>query len=227
MSDSQRSVSSSRAMILTLGGVATLCGVLIVSAYQGTLEAITENKRILLERAVFKVLPGAASMRTLYVSPKGVVAEEGAAPEALRFYAAFDAQGKLKGIAAEGAASGYADIVRVLYAWNPAQQAITGFGVVSHRETPGIGDKAITDADFQKNFRALDVRLNADGKALAHPIKTVKHGSKTQPWEIDAISGATVTSKAVGRGINDSAQRLLPLLTPHLAQVKPLPEKAP
>jgi len=51
-------------------------------------------------------------------------------------------------------------------------------------------------------------------------VKTVKHGSKTNPWEIDAISGATVTSKAVGKGINDSAQRLLPLMVPHLDQLK-------
>ncbi|MBU4045727.1 MAG: FMN-binding protein, partial [Gammaproteobacteria bacterium] len=51
-------------------------------------------------------------------------------------------------------------------------------------------------------------------------VKTVKHGSKQFGWEIDAIAGATITSKAVGRGINDSAQRLLPLLVPHLEAVK-------
>ena len=48
----------------------------------------------------------------------------------------------------------------------------------------------------------------------------VKHGSKTDPWQIDAIAGATVTSKAVGRGINESAQKLMPLLVPHLDAVK-------
>ena len=35
-----------------------------------------------------------------------------------------------------------------------------------------------------------------------------------------AISGATITSKAIGRGINDSAQKLLPRLLPQLAEVK-------
>jgi electron transport complex protein RnfG len=88
------------------------------------------------------------------------------------------------------------------------------------RETPGIGDKIYTDAAFLANFEALDARLDASGTALANPIRVVKHGSKRKPWEIDAISGATVTSKAVGRGINDSAQRLLPRLAPNLDQLR-------
>lgn len=207
----------SAAMIRTLGLVATICGVLIVSAYQGTLEAVNDNKRIAIERAVFKVVPGASRVDELYATPAGIQPAAGPAPEGgVRFYAAYDRAGALKGIAAEAAGKGYADLVRVMYAYDPARQAITGIGVVSHRETPGIGDKIITDPAFLANFQALDVRLAADLKALAHAVKVVKHGAKRNPWEIDAISGATVTSKAVGRGINESAQRLLPLLVPHL-----------
>lgn len=213
--------TTSAAMVRTLGLVATVCGILIVSAYQGTLEAVTANKHIALQRAVFKVIPGAASMQAFYASAGGVTPADGPAPEgAMKFYAAYDAEGELKGVAAEGAAAGYADVVRVLYAYEPVYQTITGFGVVSHRETPGIGDKVITDPRFLKNFEALDVSLNAGKTALANPVKTVKHGSKSKPWEIDAISGATVTSKAVGKGINDSAQRLLPLLAPRLDTIR-------
>lgn len=213
--------TSSAAMIRTLGLVATVCGILLVLTYQGTLESITANRRIALERAVFKVLPGAAGMREFYASPAGVVPAVGPAPEgAVKFYATYDKAGALTGVAAEAAAVGYADFVRILYAYDPARQVITGIGVVSHRETPGIGDKILTDKAFLANFAALDVRLAEDMKGLAHAVKTVKHGSKQSPWEIDAISGATVTSKAVGRGINDSAQRLLPLLVPNLDKLR-------
>ncbi len=45
---------------------------------------------------------------------------------------------------------------------------------------------------------------------------TVKHGSKTDPWQIDAISGATISSKAVARMLNDSAQAMLPAINAHL-----------
>ena len=89
------------------------------------------------------------------------------------------------------------------------------------RETPGIGDKIITDQSFLKNFEALDVRVNSELTALANAVKVVKHGTKQNAWEIDAIAGATVTSKAVGRGINESAQKLMPLLVPHITELKP------
>jgi electron transport complex protein RnfG len=214
-------VTPSAAMIRTLAVVATICGILIVSAYQGTYDAVQANKKIALERAVFKVIPGAAQVKEFWASPAGLQPATGAAPEGgVKLYAAYDQAGALKGIAAEGAAKGYADVVRVMYAYDPAKQTVTGMGVVSMRETPGIGDKIYTDKEFLKNFDALDVKLAGDGKALANPVKVVKHGTKQNPWEIDAIAGATVTTKAVGKGINESAQKLLPMLVPHLDKLK-------
>ncbi len=211
----------SAAMVRTLGLVATICGVLIVTAYQGTLDAVNANKKIALERAVFKVIPGAARVDEYVATAAGIQPAGAASPEGgVKFYAAYDQSGALKGIAAEGAAKGYADTVRVMYAYDPGRQAITGLGVVSMRETPGIGDKIYTDQAFLKNFEALDAKLAADMKALANAIRVVKHGSKQNPWEIDAISGATVTSKAVGRGIHESARKLLPLLLPNLDKLK-------
>ena len=209
-------------MIATMVLVASICGVLIVGAFEGTQDAIAENKRITLERAVLKVLPGAASVREYAATATGIQALAGAAmPEGgVKFYAAYDQAGALKGIAAEAAGKGYADVVRVLYGYDVNCQCIIGIGVVSMRETPGIGDKIITDQAFLKNFEALDVRVNAEMTALANAVKVVKHGTKQNAWEIDAIAGATVTSKAVGRGINESAQKLMPLLVPHIAELK-------
>jgi electron transport complex protein RnfG len=88
------------------------------------------------------------------------------------------------------------------------------------RETPGIGDKILTDRDFLANFNALDAKLKADLSTLANEVKAVKHGSKTNPWQIDAIAGATITSRAVGKAINDSAQALLPRLVPSLDKLR-------
>jgi electron transport complex protein RnfG len=221
-------VTPSGAMIRTLGLVATVCGVLIVTAYEGTLDAVNANKKIALERAVFKVIPGAAKVDEYIATAAGIQPAGATAPEgAVKFYAAYDQAGGLKGIAAEGAAKGYADTVRVLYAYDPARQVITGIGVIAMRETPGIGDKIYTDAAFLKNFEALDVQLSSDMKALANAVKVVKHGTKQHAWEIDAISGATVTSKAVGRGINESARKLLPLLVPNLEKLKAAPFPTP
>lgn len=215
----------SLALVRTLGLVAAVCGVIIVAAYQGTLPAVTENKRIALERAVFRLIPEARSVVEYQAGETGVTRASGGAAgaAAVRFYAAFDAAGALKGITAEGAARGYADQVRILWAYDPEAASVVGFSVVQMKETPGIGDKILDDEAFRANFRALDVRLGPAGRALANPVRTVKHGSKSKPWEIDAIAGATVTSKAVGKAINDSASALLPRLVPRLDEIREKP----
>lgn len=211
----------SMAMIRTMVLIATVCGLLIVLAFQSTEKAIAANKRIATERAVFKVLPNAASVKEYAATDKGIQAGETVPEGGVKFFAAFDKSGALAGIAAEAAGKGYADVVRILYGYDPKCQCIIGISVVSMRETPGIGDKIITDKAFLKNFVALDVKLNAELNALAHAVQVVKHDTKQNPWQIDAIAGATVTSKAVGRGINESAQKLLPKLVPHIGEVKP------
>lgn len=214
-----------RDLVLTLGLVAAVCGLIIVAAYQGTYDAVANNRRIALERSVFKVIPAATSLAEYHALPAGGVAPaKGELPAgAIRFFAAYDAAGDLAGVAAEGSAKGYADSVRVLFAYQPACQCITGIGVVSMRETPGIGDKIVTDKAFLANFQALDARLNAELTALAHEIRTVKHGTKANAWQVDAISGATITSRAVGKAVNDSAQALLPRLVPNLEKVRVKP----
>ena len=213
--------SNSAAMIRTLGLVATLCGVLIVAAYQGTLPAVTANKKLALERAVKALIPDATAVIEYDASPTGIHPASGEPPAgAIRFYAAYDRKHQLKAIAAEGAARGYADVVRVLYGYDPQCQCVFGIRVVQMRETPGIGDKVLTDPAFLANFTRLDVSLASDLKAMANAVRTVKHGTKQHPWEIDAISGATITSKAIGRAINDNAQTLLPRLYPNLAALR-------
>jgi electron transport complex protein RnfG len=212
-------------MIRTLGLVSAICGLIIVGAYQSTYDAVAANKRIATERAVFKVIPAAKSIAEYVTLTGGGIerrvggGDAALAPGAVKFFAAYDESGKLAGIAAEGAAKGYADTVRIMFGYSPACQCVVGIGVVNMRETPGIGDKIITDKDFVANFNALDTKLNKELSALANEVRTVKHGTKTNPWQIDAISGATITSRAVGRAINDSAQALLPRLVPNLEKL--------
>ena len=69
--------------------------------------------------------------------------------------------------------------------------------VLESRETPGLGDKIIKDADFVGAFRDL---------AVEPAIVAVKSG-RSRDNEVDAISGATISSKAVVKIINASNQR--------------------
>ncbi|OQA32376.1 MAG: electron transport complex protein RnfG [Betaproteobacteria bacterium ADurb.Bin341] len=220
--EAARPATPTLAMVLTLGLVSAFCGLAIVSAYEGTLPAVKNNKRIAIERAVFKVIPKASKVVVYDALPGSIApaAGEDAPKDAVRFYAAYDEAGDFAGIAAEGVANGYAGPVRVMFAYSPECQCINGFGVVAMNETPGIGDKILKEKHFLANFKALDVRLKQDMTALANEVETVKQGSKTQPWQVDAIAGATVTSRAVGKGINDAAKALLPRLFPNIEQIR-------
>jgi electron transport complex protein RnfG len=131
-------------------------------------------------------------------------------------YAGYDGNGQLKGVALEAAAAGYQDVIRILYGYDPYCQCIRGIDVLKMAETPGIGDKIIRDKEFVNNFAALEARANASATGLEQAIVPVKHGSKTRPWQIDAISGATISSNAVARMLNDSAQQFVPVIINNL-----------
>ena len=79
---------------------------------------------------------------------------------------------------------------------------------------------AILPEEDVPNDQLAFLKLNAELSALANEVKAVKHGTKSNPWQIDAIAGATVTSRAVGKAINDSAQLLLPKLLPQIEQLR-------
>ena len=210
------------AMLRALGVISMLSGLLVAMAYEVTAPIIAEGRRIATEKAVLQVVPGAVAKRDFILGPKGLVPKDQAEGQEADaggeiIYAAYDAQGQLKGLAIMGAGNGYAGPVEVMFAYDPDRQAIVGSKVQKSNETPGFGDKLDTDPTFLKNFVALDARLNAEGTALANPIVTVKHGAKAEPWQIDAISGATISSRAMGKAANQAAQRAVPAIQRDLA----------
>ncbi len=214
----QQPQSASLKMILVLSLITMTSGFLVVLASQLTAPRIAENQRIAIEKAVVQVIPGATSFQEFFLVDGQLSPTKGSNSESL--YAGYDAGGRLLGVAARTAGQGYAGMVELLYGYDPQCQCIRGIKVLKMAETPGLGDKIIKDANFRANFNALDARLNADGTALAHPIRTVKHGTKQGDWEIDAISGATISSTAVGKALNQSGQRILPQVVPLLDQLK-------
>lgn len=210
-------------LIVTLGATALIAGVLVVGAYELTLPRIQENQQRALQAALRQVVPGAASFRQFALGAEGL-GPAGTAAGGRVIHAGYDADGRLRALAIEAVARGYQDKLQLLYAYAPDCQCITAIHVLRSTETPGIGDKISTDRSFLENFRALDARLAADGRSLANDIVTVPRGSKVAAWQIDAISGATVTSRAVGRALNDSAQAVLPQVVPRLERLRRPPE---
>jgi H+/Na+-translocating ferredoxin:NAD+ oxidoreductase subunit G len=200
-------------MYRALVGVGMFCGLLIVSVFVVTLPVILQNQAEALEQAVFQVLPGATSKRSLLLGEDGVfrVAQEGDPPPQT-VHAGFNPEGELVGIAVQGQGMGYQDVIRVLYGYSPQVQAIVGMQVLASKETPGLGDKIEKDPAFIQNFVALDVSLGSAGRAPEHPIEYVKNGEKNQAWQIDGITGATISSKAIAQILRHSSEYWMPLI---------------
>lgn len=86
---------------------------------------------------------------------------------------------------------GYGGAIEILVGVD-SNQAVTGIQILTHAETPGLGANVNTDS-FREQFV---------GKKA--PIHVVKGESGSE--EISAITGATITSRAVAEGVNRAVQ---------------------
>ena len=84
---------------------------------------------------------------------------------------------------------------------------LLGVGVTTHGETPGMGAKAKSDPNFVAQYKGLSIEK---------PIKVTQDGGS-----INAISGATITSRAVSAATTEAGeiyQKLKPQLEEQIKQ---------
>jgi electron transport complex protein RnfG len=207
------------AVVLSVGVV---CSLAIVSVYEITRPMIAANQMAFRQSAILQVLPGSTTTATYQFDPANeqFTKHETSDPSTDVVYAGFGDDGKLVGIAIETSAMGYQDKIRLLYGYSPNEQAIIGIRVLESRETPGLGDRVETDEAYLSNFKSLDVSLNDDGSELSHAIEFVKPGLKTEPWQIDGITGATISSRAIADMLRDSTAKWMPHVQARLKDFK-------
>ena len=188
-------------LIFTLGLAGLISGIAIAGIYEVTLPTITAYKAKVLREAVFKVLPGVTRIEKMsYLEEKLQATPPELVDNENIVYAGYDTKDNLVGYAIPGSGPGFQDTIRILYGYQPTTQKIVGMEVLESRETPGLGDKIYKDADFQKNFLELAI----------HPeVVMVKKGAKSAPNEVDAITGATISSKAIVKIINETNKKWL------------------
>jgi electron transport complex protein RnfG len=175
----------------TLALAGLLSGLILVIAYLGTLPRITHNRAEALKAAIYRVVPGTKKIEPFALrggSLSPFAGQPGAASPDPLVYRCLDQDGAMLGYAVPAEGPGFQDTVKLLYGYDPARRAVIGMEVLESRETPGLGDKILSDAQFKANFRELKVDPQ---------IELVKRGEKTQPNQVDAITGATISSRAV------------------------------
>jgi electron transport complex protein RnfG len=188
-------------LIFTLGLAGFLSGIAIIGIYETTLPTITAYKAKVLREAVFKVLPGVTQIKKFrYTEGKLQEAAPSARDDENTIYGGYDDQNVLIGYAITAQGPGFQDTIRILYGYHMEKRLVVGMEVLESRETPGLGDKIYKNADFQENFFALQVEPS---------VVLVKKGAKSAPNEVDAITGATISSKAIVKIINKGNEKWL------------------
>lgn len=172
---------------------------LLVAVVNGALEErIANNAKEKLQKRMFELLDGADSFE-IVAGDDGVVL----------YYIGKDASGGIVGYALKASDSGFADKIVLLVAFGSELKALRGFAVLKSNETPGFGDKIKTVGDGVKiTFRDQFVNCPIDQKLMI-----TKTGDKKKvDAEIVAVSGATVSSEAAGKIVNDAIGRMRELI---------------
>ena len=194
---------SSWKLLATLAIAGAAAGLLVVAVYKATLPTIERYEAAKVEGAVREVLKAPARWDTLYLQ-KGVLTKAPALgvdrkglPTA---YVGFDAAGKKLGAAVTAQEPGFQEEVLLMIGFEPSTGTIIGFKVLAEKETPGLGDKIERDTSFASQF---------PGRIA--PLKSVKTRNATDPSQVQTITGATISSRAVIRIINHAVERWQPL----------------
>jgi Na+-translocating ferredoxin:NAD+ oxidoreductase subunit G len=189
----------------TLGIAGLIAGMLLVGVYEGTLPIIEENDRIALREAVKTVVPGSTRMQKLVRGPDGL-APASETDKAPGVFAAYDEEGGFRGYAIAGEGAGFQDVIKLIYGFDPRTNTLTGMFVLESRETPGLGDKIYKDMAFVRAF---------EGLSPVPEIVPVKPGATSAANEIDTITGATISAKAVVKIINTAHRSWVEALPPN------------
>ena len=95
-----------------------------------------------------------------------------------------------------GTGGGFADKIELLIGFDPKAEKIVSLYVIGQKETPGLGD-FITKESWRKQFA---------GKSTLKPLKVTK-SKASDPQEIEAVTGATISSRAVVAIVNDTSAK--------------------
>jgi len=193
-------------LLATLAVAGAIAGGLIVVVFGATLPRIEAHKAKLVAEAVREVLPACTRWDTLYAAGKTLSRQLPAGADAKtadRVFLGFDAGGTTVGAVIKAEEPGFSDLVSVLFGLDPATGTLTGMKVLGHKETPGLGNKIERDT-FRSQF------TNVIAPLVGVKAKT---GSKN---EVQTITGATISSRAVLREINNAVARWRPLLQAYL-----------
>jgi len=178
-------------MIIVLVIVGAVSGTTLVSMYNYAQPLIEENKKAAVKNAIYKVLPETEAYEVIAVNDRQV-------------YKAKDDAGRVIGYAFVAEGSGYQGKISIMVGMDSKLKTVKGIDILESVETPGLGAK-IQEKPFKDQFK---------NKSALPEITYVKNKAADGPNEIQAITGATVSSSSVVRILNKEIAGLRKALLP-------------
>ena len=190
-------------MIVVLTVLSAFSGGLLAAVRGGTMEKIEYQQLVFVKgpaiRSIFEGCSNDPIVDRFKIKDGDI--------ERSFFVGVFD--GKADTVTFESFGKGFGGDIGLMVGVNINDDKIIGMSVTTHSETPGIGSKAKTDPRFSNQFKGL---------SAVEPCKVKPDGG-----EIDAMSGATVTSKGVCVGVTEAGniyKRLKPQIAEKIKEFK-------
>jgi len=166
-------------MILVLTIVGVFSGGVLSVVYQKMDPQIRNQREKALREAILKVLPD-ASRYEVCENIEDII------------YSGFNDKGENVGYAIPASGNGYQGKIEIIFGVSRDLKTIQGIEVIYNVETPGLGAR-IGDREFLEQFEGLHV---------TPPIEYVKNLKPSKPNQIQAITGATISTRALISIIN-------------------------
>lgn len=177
-------------MVIVLTSIGIISGALLVSVNLLTKDRIASNKQKEIEAAVLRVIPGTKASQKIYEEKDFTV------------YQGKDDQGNLLGFAINTAAGGFQDKILYIFGLNIQLTRISSLYVLNQKETPGLGAKIANERAFLQFW---------EGKECSRPLSLRKppvEKEKLAASEVNTITGATVSSRAVLSSVNAALEKI-------------------
>ncbi len=171
-------------------------------------ERIETNQRVKLQRIILRVLDIPVADKA---SDKDLVKVFDARVKSIEvqgkdMYVSYEEDGKtISGYAFPVGGPGFWGPIFGMVAVDPEASKILGIAFYRHSETPGLGAR-MTEDWFTKQFVGLPLYPVKEDKKIFY-LRTA--GPKKGPNELDAITGATGTSRGIEAFLNEDLDRFL------------------
>ena len=180
-------------MILTLTLISVLAGAVLSGWDMLTAPLIEVHRQEAIRLAVKEVLPPFDTYREIQLSDRIL-------------YEASDSLGTIVGYAVKTSGNGFQGKIVIMNGIYPDFERLTAISILEQLETPGLGTKIVTDpSNKENNFWFPDQFKNL----LYRPhIKVIKNAKAEQDNEIMAITGATISAKAVANIVSSGVEKV-------------------